>query len=229
MDRHQIETLLASLEDDATAGEALDLRAAGFWKAVAAVKRDRDLADEFADRIAVIDRVAFEQWAFFRVGIRAGTWSMLIATAVALGIIGAGYAAPDPWNGLLLLAGTGGLLVTTHGLGHLAVGAAAGIGFTHWFIGSLLRPQPGVKVDYATYLRVPAAARARMHASGALVTKAMPFLMLGAAWGMEAPGWAWLLLALGGAASIITDILWSVGSSDWKRYSRERRLARAGH
>lgn len=229
MDPTQIEMLLSSLEVDLAAGRTIDLRAAGFWKAVGAVKRDPALVEEFADRIAVIDRAAFEEWSWFRMGIRAGTWFMLVATAVALGVIGAAYAAPDPWDGLLLLAGTGALLVTTHGLGHLAVGAAFGIGFTHWFIGSVLRPQPGVKVDYSTYLRTPAAARAWMHASGAVVTKAMPFLMLGAAWGMEAPAWAWVALVAGGAVSIATDVLWSVSSSDWKRYARERRLAAEGH
>ena len=70
---------------------------------------------------------------------------------------------------------SGVLLVTTHGLGHLAVGKARGMKFTHWFVGTMQRPQPGVKLDYATYLRVDAVGRAWMHASGAIVTKIVPF------------------------------------------------------
>ncbi len=67
-----------------------------------------------------------------------------------------------------------------------------------------------------------------MHAAGATVTKLVPFLMLGAAWGMSAPTWSWLLLLAIGVVSSITDALWSTKSSDWKRYRRERRLAEQG-
>ena len=64
---------------------------------------------------------------------------------------------------------------------------------------------------------------------GAVVTKAMPFLMLGAAWGMEAPAWSWIVLVAVGVGSIVTDVLWSVNTSDWKRYAREKRLAASGY
>ena len=81
----------------------------------------------------------------------------------------------------MFLLGFGIILVTTHGLTHLAVGTLMGMRFTHWFVGKLTQPQPGVKLDYATYLRAPATSRAWMHASGAIVTKLMPFVFLGAA------------------------------------------------
>ena len=68
-------------------------------------------------------------------------------------------------------------------------------------------------------------ARAWMHASGALVTKAIPFVLLGAAWGMEAPGWAWAVLLVVGIGQVATDLLWSTKSSDWKKFARERRYA----
>jgi hypothetical protein len=204
------------------------LSAIGFWRAVSVVKRDPARRIRFASRIAAIDRLAFEQWALFRLPLRSGTWLMLSVTAVAVGVIGAAYSAPDPWNGLLLVAGTAVLLVTTHGLAHLAVGASVGIRFTHWFIGSLLMPQPGVKIDYESYLETPSGRRALMHASGAVTTKLMPFLMLGAAWGMEAPTWAWWALIIAGVVALATDILWSGTASDWKRYKRERRFAKAG-
>jgi len=211
----------------AVAGDGpVDLSATGFWRAVAAVKRDPSLADDFADRIAEIDRAAFERWALLTLPIRIGTALAIIGTLLGLAVITAGYYVDEPWNGLFLLAGTGIILVPTHGLGHLVVGAISGIQFTHWFVGTTGRPQPGIKVDYATYLRTSAAGRAWMHASGALVTKAIPFLMLGAAWGMEAPAWAWAALLVIGAATVATDVLWSTKSSDWKKFRRERRYAR---
>ena len=122
---------------------------------------------------------------------------------------------------LLLLAGVGAVLVATHGLGHLAVGRLVGIRFTHWFIGAMRRPQPGVKTDYATYLAVSPERRAWMHASGAIVSKIVPFAFLPAAVIAEVPAWATTLLVAIGVVSIVTDALWSTHSSDWKKFRRE--------
>ena len=228
MDATRIQETLAASESALASPGDLDLAATGFWAAVAAVKRDPELREEFGARIARIDDASLQRWALACVPVRVGTGIMAFGTAVGLGVIAVAYAAEDPWNGLLLVGGTGMLLVTTHGLAHLAVGAMSGIRFTHWFIGSVWRPQPGVKVDYESYLAVSASHRARMHASGAIVTKSLPFLLLGTAWGMHAPAWAWWVLIGIGVASVITDVLWSVGASDWKRYRREKRLADAG-
>jgi hypothetical protein len=100
-----------------------------------------------------------------------------------------------------------------------------GIDFTHWFIGTIVRPQPGVKVDYSSYLRTPAMARAWMHASGAIVTKAIPVLLLGAAVAAGLPSWAIWGLVVISVATIATDVLWSTKSSDWMKFRRERRFA----
>jgi hypothetical protein len=222
MESSRLEELLAPAEA-AVADGSPPLAATGFWKAVAAAKRDASLRERYAARLAAIDRSAFEHWALLRIGIRPGTWIMLAATAVAIGIVGVAYAAPEPWDGILLLASTVGLVTTTHGLAHLAVGSIAGIKFTHWFIGSATRPQPGVKIDYESYLAAPARRRAQMHAAGAVVSKLMPFLLLGAALGMDAPLWAWVGLIIFGVVQVVTDLLWSVKASDWKRYQREMR------
>lgn len=223
MDRSEIEAVLDTCDSSLAAGEDLDLRSAGFWRAVAAVKRQPALAEDYGDRIAAIDRAAFERWALLTLPFGLGTALALAATLVGLVVITLGYYVDDPLNGLFLIAGVGILLVSTHGLGHVVVGRRYGMEYTHWFIGTLLRPQPGVKLDYASYLRAPALGRARMHAAGAVVTKSIPLLMLGAAWGMDAPGWAWIVLVLIGVVTIVTDVLWSTKASDWKKYAREMR------
>ena len=226
MERSEAETVLSAVEERLAADPAAGLAGSGFWKVVSAAKQTPDLEAEFAQRIAAIDRSAFERWALLTVPLGVGTAAALLGTLVGLVLVGLAYSTPEPLNGLLLLAGTGVLLVTTHGLAHLVVGRMAGIRFTHWFIGTVARPQPGVKTDYATYLTTAARRRAWMHASGALMTKILPFALIPAALIAGVPGWATVLLVVMGVASIITDILWSTQVSDWKKFRREMAFAK---
>jgi hypothetical protein len=218
-----IEGALAAAERAVSDGRGL--AGTGFWAAVSMVKGEPELVDRYADRIAAIDRSVFEKWAFLALGIVAGTVLMLVATAGGLALIALAYAAEGIWAVLSFYAGLGVLLGTTHGLAHLLVGRLSGMRFTHWFIGAVTRPQPGVKMDYSTYLRADARQRAWMHASGALVTKALPFALIGAAVAADLPTWAvWALPALG-AVMIISDITWSTKKSDWMKFKREMRFA----
>ena len=214
-----IEQSLAVAEAALDMGEGL--AGTGFWGAVRRVKTDQELVDRYADRIADIDSAAFERWALVTVPLRVGTTLMLLGTAVGLVLIGAAYALDGFFAVAVFYVGMVVLLTTTHGLGHLLVGRLVGIGFTRWFIGSWAMPQPGVKVDYSTYLRASPRRRAWMHASGALVTKAVPFALLGAAVAAGLPAWSvWALAGLGGFM-VATDVAWSTKSSDWKKFKRE--------
>ena len=226
MDRGEVERVLSGVEGKLAGDPAAGLRGSEFWKAVAAVKRDTGLVEEFAGRVAAIDRQAFERWALLTIPIGLGTVAAAIGTAVGLVLVGLVYNTPDPWNGVLLLAGMGILLVATHGLAHLLVGRLAGIRFTHWFIGTLGRPQPGVKTDYSTYLATDPKRRAWMHASGAIVSKIVPFVLIPTALIAGVPDWTTVLLVVVGVASIITDILWSTKVSDWKKFRREMAVAK---
>ena len=220
MNIDNLEDAISASEEAVADGKGL--AGAGFWKAVGTVKRHPELVDRYAPRIAEIDRRAFLRWAAFTVRAGAGTAFMVLATLAGVALVVWSHGLADPWNGLVMLGGGGGVLVTTtHGLGHLAVGRMAGIRFTHWFVGSLSRPQPGVKVDYDTYLRAAPRSRAWMHASGALVTKAMPFVLLGLVLSADYPSWAAWFLVAQGVLQIITDALWSVKLSDWKKFRRE--------
>jgi hypothetical protein len=225
MERSEAERVLSTVEGRLEADPAAGLEGSGFWKVVSAAKQTPDLASAFAEQIATIDRTAFERWALLTVPLGIGTAAALLGTVVGLVLVGLAYNAPEPWNGLLLLAGSGVLLVTTHGLAHLVVGRLVGIRFTHWFIGTVTRPQPGVKTDYATYLTTAAERRAWMHASGALVSKIVPFALIPAGVIAGVPGWATMLLVAVGVVSIITDILWSTRVGDWKKFRREMALA----
>ena len=221
----EIDAALDAAEAAVAGPNPVALDGTGYWRVVALLKRDRSLLDRYADRVGAIDQAAFRSWAPIVVPFWAGTILAILGTVLGLVLIGIAYGVDDPWNGVWFLVGTGALLVATHGLGHLGVGTVLGIRFTVWFAG-FRTPQPGIKIDYATYLRAPARHRAWMHAAGAIVTKAIPFLLIPAALIARVPFWATALLIILGVAQVFTDALWSVRSSDWSKYGREMAIAR---
>lgn len=222
MDAASIERVLSACERE----PAPDLVQLGFWKAVASVKRDRALVDRYADRIGRIDRAAFERSVPIRFPLIVGLLVDIVGGAIGIALLIASTSLGSPWREVVFLAGFGGLLVVTHTLAHWIVGTLVGIRFTHAFTAPPKRPQPGVKIDYASYLRTPARARAWMHASGAIVTKLLPFALVPFAVRAGLDAWAVAVLIVIGALQILTDLLWSVRASDWKKFRREMRAAR---
>jgi hypothetical protein len=218
-----IEDSLTKAEEAVDAGEGL--AGTGFWQAVSMVKRQPELVDRYADRIAVIDERAHRDWALLVLPLAVGTALAVVATLVGLALIWWAYALDDVPAIVVFLLGFGVLIASTHSLAHYFVGSILGIGFHYWFVGAIRRPQPGVKLDYATYLRARAPRRAWMHASGAIVTKTLPFLLIGAAIAADLPVWVVWLLAGFGVATIATDVLWSTKASDWKKFRREMRFS----
>jgi len=55
----------------------------------------------------------------------------------------------------------------------------------------------------------------------------VPFLVISYALAIGSDTWVVFVLAAIGVLSIATDVLFSVRASDWKRFRREMRLARA--
>jgi hypothetical protein len=220
----QIERTLAACEEALAGAGRPDLRALGFWRAVAAVKRRADLVQRHAQRIAAIDRRAFRRGVPLAFPVTLGVIALDVALFGGLLLLATAAGLPHPWRELFVLAATGALDVATHGLAHLAVGTFMGIGFTEWFV-SLPKP-PGFKIDYASYLRASPRQRAWMHAAGAIATKLTPFLVIPYALAIDTEMWAVLIILALGVVQILTDVLYSVRASDWKKFRREMRLAR---
>lgn len=225
MDEVRILQVLDAAERAAARGEPLG--PTGFWSVANALKRDPTLRDRHAPRVAEIDTAAFGHWAFGVMPPAVGATLAIIASTGGLVLVGLAYRLDEPANWIAFLAGTATLLGSTHALAHYVVGRLLGIRFTAFFVKPRGRLQPGgVKVEYESYLAAPARHRAWMHASGALVTKAIPFLLVGAAVAAGLPAWVpWALVALG-AGLILSDLTMSTRNSDWKRFRREMAHAR---
>lgn len=226
MDESEVERTLAACERALAGGATPDLTATGFWRAVAAVKRRPDLVARYAARIAAVDRAVFRRRVGLVFPVSLGVIALDFGLFGGLLLLGIAIGADHPWREILVLVAAGALDATTHGLAHLAVGTFLGIDFTDWFVDLPKRPQPGFKIDYASYLRASARHRAWMHAAGAIATKLTPFLVLAYALAIDTDAWAVLLLLALGVIQIVTDALFSVKASDWKKFRREMRLAR---
>ena len=228
MEKAQIDGILIAAEAALASGAKVDLGLLGFWKAVNAVKKQPEMVEVFADRIGEIDRVAFERWALLKLPAWVGTALAIGATAGGSVLIAWSGGLSEGMQGLGLLVGTGVILTATHSLAHWLVARLQGMRVMFWFVGTVRRPTPGIKIDYSTYLRTPAARRAWMHASGAILSKLVPWVTLGVGLAMRAPTWALIALGVLGVGQIVTDVLWSTKSSDWKKFNREMALARVG-
>ena len=218
---------LDRIEAAVEAGNA-DLKALGFWRIVAKVKPDRLLVDRHADQIGRIDAAAFRRFARFRVPVWVGNTILLTGAAAGLGAAIAAHSVSSPGlAGLLLIAAGAVWTVALHSPTHWLVGSLVSIRFTDYFVGGPPPPRPGLKSDYASYLRADPGSRAWMHASGAVATKLAPFLALAFWPGSGAPWWSAVALIAIGVLSIGTDIAFSVKLSDWKKFLRERAVAKA--
>jgi hypothetical protein len=226
MDGVGIERTLSRCEDALAQRGKVDLAPLGFWKAVSSVKRQPDLLAAYGDRIARIDREAFLRVAPIAVPASIGVLLETVGTIIILAALLVAPRLPVLGSEFVYLVGTGALIAATHGLAHVIVGNAMGMRFTHFYSLPPWKPQPGFKVDYATYLRVPARSRAWMHASGAIVSKVIPFAVAVWAAANGTPTWTLAILLAIGVAQLVTDATLSTKASDWKKFRREMRFAR---
>ena len=232
MDREEIERTLDRAE--AALDEGRRVQGTGFWSAVEELRGNSDLTYTYGDRAARIDRRAFEAVVRVRVPVVIGVIALFLVSwaggitifyATAIGYLESfqrSYCGPNAYEcppselvAVAFIAGAGVLIYGTHGLAHWVVGRLVGIRFTHVFLG-------GVKTDYGSYLRASPRTRAVMHASGAVVTMALPFLLLGASiWLYEPFPWlTWLLIAAG-VTLVVVNVVYA--GPDWKKVRRELR------
>ena len=228
----RVRTELARIDHEVDSGTH-DLAALGFWKLLAGVKRDPELVEVAADTAGKIDAKAFDA----HVKVKSPVWfgNLLLALWVAVGalcVVVARCAAkttdPEPLvAGIALVLAAAIWSGSVHCPAHWLVGRVSGIRFRCYFFGGPFPPRPGLKTEYSTYLRAAPEKRARMHAAGALATKVAPFVALAFWPGSGAPLWSALVVLAIGIVQIVTDVLFSTKTSDWKKVKRELAVARA--
>jgi hypothetical protein len=222
-----LEEALARVEGAVDAGDT-DLARLGFWRLLREVKSGPMLSRRSAEQVGRIDRKAFEARVKLRFPMWFGNLVLVLGTLFgAAAIVVALRVSNATVAGIGLIVAALAWSVSLHDLAHWAVGRLVGIRFVCYFLGGPFPPRPGLKIDYSTYLRVDPGSRAWMHASGALATKVAPFVALAFWWASGAPSWAAWVMVTYGMFQIVTDVVFSTRSSDWKKVKRERRIARS--
>lgn len=214
------------IEAAVDAGET-DLGGLGFWPLLARVKADPALSAHWAEQAGRIDRKAFEA----RFSVRFPVWfgNLVLVLGVAVGAIAIGIALgtdDEVLAGVALIFAALDWSVAFHGLAHWLVGRLVGMRFLAYVFRHLMPPVPGLKVDYASYLRTSPEERAWMHGSGAIASKLAPFLALAFWPATVASAWVAWAIAGYGVVLILIDVFISTRRSDWKRVRRELRVAR---
>lgn len=209
-----------------------DLRGLGFWRLVGLIKREDELIERHAEQVGRIDATAFRARFPVRLPVWVGIMLMLIAVAVGIVAVvlavrsGSSSEPDDVTAGVGLVVAAGAWAAGVHSLAHYVVGRSVGIRFTDFFVAFPPPPLPGLKTDYASYLRASPTARTWMHAAGAIATKLAPFVAVAFAAAAHAPGWAVAILVGLGVLQIGTDLLFSTKASDWKKVRRELAVGR---
>jgi hypothetical protein len=183
----EIEAKLATLEET--------LNEAEFWRLVSRVKRDRALAEKYAERIGRIDAEIFRRRAKLRVGIATGSVAVLLLAAIAALLFLLAPSLGANFHGLIILLATFLLMTALHPLAHLAAGKALGMRFLFYFPNGPAKIEPTLKVDYASYLRAQPKARAAMHLSGIVASILATLVGFLAAYSTQAPSFATITLA----------------------------------
>jgi hypothetical protein len=215
--------------EEAVDGGRTDLGALGFWRLMRAIKPEASLSEHWADVAGRIDAKAFDRSVRWRFPIWLGNVVLVLGTGLgALAVVVAMRATNEVVAGVALVLAGGIWSVSVHGLAHWAVGRSMGIRFrSYFFRPHEFPPRPGIKTDYATYLRAEPSGRASMHAAGAVATKLAPFVALAFSPATDAPWWAAAALLVIGLGEVVSDVLFSTKKGDWSRVRRERAVAAA--
>ena len=173
-----------------------DLRALGFWRLLAKVKADPILAHHWAEQAGRIDRKAFEARARLRAPVWVGNAVLLVGMLLGAAAVASSLTTDsETLAGLALVFAALDWSVSFHVPAHWLVGRLVGMRFLAYYVRDPIPPVPGLKIDYATYLRVDPEARAWMHASGAIASKIGPVPGARVLAGERRPGvGAWAIL-----------------------------------
>ena len=192
------------------------------------VKLDRALVDEHADQIGRIDTAAFRAGVRLRVPVWLGNALLVVGTVVGALAVGAAFVWQTPvWKGLALVAAGAIWSVSLHSPTHWLVGYMVGIRWTDYFLGGPPPPRPGLEVRLrhlpASRPRLPGvdACLGRTRHEARAVPRPRVLAAPPALRGGRRPPWP-----RSACCRSSTDIALSTKSSDWKKFRREKAIAR---
>ncbi len=185
-----------------------------FWSIVDQVKRDRIKDDELLGLIAGISQKRFKEKVSFTLSVPFGN---LLELALTIAAIVLAFLLNSDW---MLYISALVLLTTLHPLSHYLTGMLLGIKFMRYYLNGPAKFEPTLKIDYFSYLKASAKARALMHASGVIGTLIGPLVAAAIALSKGASTAAYYLFVLF-LVGIVFELLTSTKIGDLMRAKRE--------
>ena len=185
-----------------------------FWGIVDQVKKDRIKDDELLGLITGISQKRFREKVSFTLSVPFGNLLELVLTIAAIVLA---FQINSNW---MLYISALVLLTTLHPLSHYLTGTFLGIKFMRYYLNGPAKFEPTLKIDYFTYLKASAKARALMHASGVVGTLIGPLVAAAIALGKGASGAASNLFILF-LLLVVFELLTSTKTGDLMRAKRE--------
>jgi hypothetical protein len=185
-----------------------------FWGIIDQVKRDRIKDDEVLGLIAGISQKRFREKVSFTLSVPVGN---LLELALTIAAIVLAFLVNSDW---MLYISALVLLTTLHPLSHYLTGTLLGIKFVRYYLNGPAKFEPTLKIDYFSYLKASAKARALMHASGVIGTLIGPLVAAAIALSKGASVAASYLFLLF-LALIVFELLTSTKTGDLMRAKRE--------
>ncbi len=185
-----------------------------FWGIIDQVKRDKIKDDEVLGLIAGISQKRFREKVSFTLSVPSGN---LLGIALTVAAIVLAYQVDSDW---MLYISALVLLTTLHPLSHYLIGALLGIKFMRYYLNGPAKFEPTLKIDYFSYLKASAKARALMHTSGVIGTLIGPLVAAAIALSKGASGAAFNLFILF-LLLIVFELLTSTKTGDLMRAKRE--------
>jgi len=146
-----------------------------FYALVKEIRKEPGAISTYAGRLGEINRLIFFSEHRFRVPMVLGTGIELLVFFLAAGL---GSATILQENSLAIVVAQVLTVSTLHPLAHVLAGKSLGMGFLGYYFNGPMKIEPGVKVDYASFLVRTSKERAFFFFAGVLGTLIPAFFWL---------------------------------------------------
>jgi len=211
MEKEDIEAAFKKIAEEADKGNFKAVDDLKFWKLVDEVKKNKELAGEFAGIIGKIDSKLFDSKIKRRLSYSAGTvvelFGALIGIVILIYAVKTQQRVAESISALLYLFSAIALMTALHPISHSIAGKIYGIKLNFYFLNGPLLIEPTLKVDYESYIKAEPKSRAMFHLAGAINSTVTTLLVFVVSLAFNAPPLAKVISFLWFAFTVLSELI----------------------